>query len=76
VLLLLQALHFHPNELAETDGKHCAICQVAHAPIQLAPIPKIRFGLSRAAFLAFSADPHPIAVFASFSLFCRPPPLV
>jgi len=76
MMLLLQALHLHPNELAQTDVKHCAICQVVHAPIQVAPIPHINFGLTKAGVLSFSVDPHPRPVLASFSLFSRPPPLV
>jgi hypothetical protein len=76
ITLVVQTLHLHPNELAQTDIKHCAICQVAHAPGQVAPIPHVDFGLTRVAFVAFLADPHPKPVLASFSLFCRPPPLV
>ena len=74
--LAVQALHLHPNELAQTDVKHCAICQIAHAPAQVAPIPHFTFGLTRSAFVTFAVDPHTKPVVASFSLFCRPPPVV
>jgi hypothetical protein len=76
VMLLSQALHVHPNDFTQTDVKHCTVCQLAHAPIQATPIPHLTFGLARTAFLSLSADRHPKLVLASFSLFCRPPPLV
>ena len=76
ITLVVQALHIHPNELAQTDVKHCAICQVAHAPIQIASIPRITYGLSPAAFVVVAADAVPKAALASFSLFSRPPPPV
>ena len=75
ITLAVQALHIHHNELAQTDVKHCAICQVAHTPIQIASIPRINFGLNPAAFVVVVADAAPKAVIASFSLFSRPPPL-
>jgi len=76
ITLVVQALHLHPNELAQTDVKHCAMCQVVHAPVQVAPVSQINFGLTTTAFLNFFASPHPKAILASFSLFCRPPPMV
>jgi hypothetical protein len=76
ITLVAQALHLHPNELAQTDVKHCVICQVAHAPVQVAPVAHITFGLIQTAFLSVLADSRPKPVLVSFSLFCRPPPLV
>jgi hypothetical protein len=76
ITLVVQAIHLHPNEPAQTDFKHCAICQVAHAPIQVVPIAHVAFGLTTTALFSPSADSHPKPILASFSLFCRPPPLV
>src|SRR5260370_18419070 len=76
ITLVAQALHLHPNELAQTDVKHCVIGQVAHAPVQVTPVAHITFGLIRTAFLSVLADSRPKPVLVSFSLFCRPPPLV
>jgi hypothetical protein len=76
ITLVVQAIHLHPNEHPQTDFKHCAICQIAHAPIQVAPITHIAFGLTTTALLSLTADSHPKPILATFSLFCRPPPLV
>jgi hypothetical protein len=70
-----QAFHLHSNELAN-DAKHCTICQVAHAPVQVVSTVHVTFGLTTTALFIFSHDPDPQPVLASFSLFCRPPPLV
>ena len=70
-----QAFHLHSNELAN-DAKHCTICQVAHAPVQVVSTVHVTFGLTTTALFIFSHDPDPQPGLASFSLFCRPPPLV
>jgi hypothetical protein len=49
---------------------------VAHAPVQAATVATVALGLPIAAFFVFSNHPDPKPVLASFSLFCRPPPLV
>jgi nicotinamide riboside transporter PnuC len=73
--VVAQAFHLHTNELAN-DAKHCTICQVAHAPAQVATVVHVAFGLTTTAFFRFSKDPGPQPVLVSVSLFSRPPPLV
>jgi hypothetical protein len=68
------ASHFHPNDLS--DAKHCSVCQVAHAPMQVVSQAHIIFGLTATAFIAVSAQPSSKAFLTAFSLFSRPPPLV
>jgi formate/nitrite transporter FocA (FNT family) len=75
IAIVAQAFHLHSNDLAN-DAKHCTICQVAHAPVQAATVATVALGLPIAAFFVFSNHPDPKPVLASFSLFCRPPPLV
>lgn len=75
ITLVAQTLHLHPNELANTDFKHCAVCQLAHAPATVASLGHISFGLTTLAALSLAAHPHLKPVLASFSLFSRPPPL-
>jgi hypothetical protein len=75
VAVVAQAFHLHPNELAN-NAKHCSICQVAHAPVQVVPVAQLSLSLTATAFLSLSADPDPKQGLDSFSLFCRPPPLV
>jgi hypothetical protein len=75
IAILAQAFHLHPNELAN-DAKHCTICQVAHASVQVMPAAQLSFDLTATAFLNVSADPDPKQVLDSLSLFCRPPPLI
>ena len=70
-----QAFHLHPNDLAD-DAKHCAVCQVAHAPVQVAPVAQLNFALSTKVLFSLSPDPDPKQGEDSFSLFCRPPPAV
>jgi hypothetical protein len=68
-----QAFHLHPNELAN-DAKHCTICQLAHAPAQVATVAHVALGLTTTAFFKFAKDPGPKPILASVSLFSRPPP--
>ncbi len=75
IAVVAQAFHLHPNDLAN-DAKHCTICQVAHAPAQVAPVADVTLGLSTTALFIFSNDPDPKPFVALFSLFSRPPPLV
>jgi hypothetical protein len=73
--IIAQAFHLHSNELAP-DAKHCTICQVAHAPAQVATVAHVALGLTTTAFFRFSEDLSPKPILASVSLFSRPPPLV
>jgi hypothetical protein len=70
-----QALHAHADELSG-DAKDCAICQVAHATVQVTPVAQLNLNFTAAISLSFSADPDPKQGPDSFSLFCRPPPSV
>jgi hypothetical protein len=70
-----QTLHAHPDEFS-AGGKHCSVCQVAHAPAHKVSTVPVSFGLARTLFLVFFNTPDTRSVAASFSLFCRPPPLV
>jgi hypothetical protein len=73
--IVAQAFHLHPNELAP-DAKHCTICQVAHAPAQVATVAHVALGLTATAFFRFSKDLSPKPILTSVSLFSRPPPVV
>jgi hypothetical protein len=75
IAIVAQSFHFHPNDLAN-GAKHCAICHVAHAPVQVVSVVHVSLGLGTTVFFSFSSDPDPKLVLASFSLFSRPPPLV
>jgi hypothetical protein len=68
-----QALHSHPNELAG-DAKHCATCQIAHAPAKVGPVFELVSRPAATVFLVSLSKCQPKALFASFSLFSRPPP--
>jgi hypothetical protein len=70
-----QAFHLHPNDLAN-EAKHCTICQVAHAPAQLAPVAKLPVVLALAILPVLSPHRDPKQRLDAFSLFSRPPPLV
>ncbi|HEY6305416.1 MAG TPA: hypothetical protein VI488_03030 [Candidatus Angelobacter sp.] len=75
ITVAAQTFHAHPDEFS-AGGKHCSVCQVAHAPARAASTVHVAFGLARALFFIFFNQPHQKSVVASFSLFCRPPPLV
>jgi hypothetical protein len=68
-----QTFHAHPDELA--TGKHCAVCQLAHAPAQRASTVHVAFGLTQGVFFTFISHSGPRSIASSFSLFSRPPPL-
>jgi hypothetical protein len=70
-----QTFHAHPDEFS-AGGKHCSVCQVAHAPAQKVSTVSVAFGLARTSFFVFFNHLDPQSIVASFSLFCRPPPLV
>jgi hypothetical protein len=70
-----QTFHAHPDEFS-AGGKHCSVCQVAHAPAHRVSTVHVAFGLARTLFLVFFNHPDPQSVAVSFSLFSRPPPLV
>jgi hypothetical protein len=75
IAVVAQSSHLHPNDLAN-DAKHCTICQLAHAPVQVVSVVHVAFGLTTTALFTVSADLDPKPALASFSLFSRPPPLV
>jgi hypothetical protein len=69
-----QTFHAHPDELS-TTAKHCAVCQLAHAPAQRTSTVHVTFGLARTLAFILSGDPNPQSQVSPFSLFSRPPPL-
>jgi hypothetical protein len=75
ITVAAQTLHAHPDELS-AGGKHCSVCQVAHAPAQKLATVHVAFGLARTRFFIFFNHPDPQSAVAPFSLFCRPPPVV
>lgn len=70
-----QTLHSHQDELS-ADARHCTICQVAHTAAQVAPVAPVAVTLTTTSFLISSVASDPKQGPDSFSLFCRPPPLV
>jgi hypothetical protein len=74
IAIVAQSFHLHPNDLAN-DAKHCTICQVVHAPVQVVSAVHVAFRLAFTVFFTRSSDLGPKPVLASFSLFSRPPPL-
>jgi hypothetical protein len=69
-----QALHFHANELS--NHENCVVCQVAHAPTAAGPVVLLTVVLAVAAFLGLASISSPQLSLHTFSLFCRPPPIV
>ncbi len=70
-----QTVHHHPGDAAN-DAKHCPTCQMAHSIFQVVSVGLLCIALKTTAYVTFSADPGPKSARISFSLFCRPPPLV
>jgi hypothetical protein len=70
-----EAFHVHPHDPL-SDAKHCATCQVAHAPAQVAPVAHLDVVLTDAAFHSLSENPDPKQGSDAFALFCRPPPVI
>jgi hypothetical protein len=70
-----QTLHFHSNDLTN-EAKHCTVCQVAHAPAQLAPVAQVPVVHAFAILPVLSLNRDPKQRLDAFSLFSRPPPLV
>jgi hypothetical protein len=68
-----QAFHSHPDDLAG-DARHCAACQVAHAPARIAPVAHLFVHRTITAFVGTFARPDLQQGPDSFPLFCRPPP--
>lgn len=78
VLLLVaavgaQSLHLHPDELAP-DGKHCPLCQVAHAAVQIVSIVQLHVAMQAAGYLFVPANIDRKLPSDSTPLFSRPPP--
>lgn len=69
----VQVLHSHSGDLAG-DVKHCAACQVAHAPARVSPIAHLLVPITSAIFVGSSASSGCKQNLDSFPLFCRPPP--
>src|ERR1700686_1225458 len=69
-----QAFHSHSGNVA-SEAKQCSVCQVAHAPLQLVLTAPLLLVFKTTALLPNVAVLEPRCVLASFSLFCRPPPL-
>lgn len=70
-----QAFHLHTKDLAN-EAKHCTICQVAHAPAQLAPVAQVPVVQAFAILPILFSNRAPKQRLDSLSLFSRPPPLV
>jgi hypothetical protein len=75
IAVAAEAVHSHPHNLA-SDAKHCATCQVAHAPAQVAPVAHLDVVLTDAACHPLSGNPDPKQGSDAFALFCRPPPVI
>jgi len=78
VLLLVaavgaQALHLHSNELAP-DGKHCPLCQVAHAAVQIVSMVQLHVAMQATGYLFFPASIDRKLPSDLTPLFSRPPP--
>jgi hypothetical protein len=74
ITVAAQALHLHPNELGN-EAKHCTICQVTHAPVEVMPVAPVAVPLTASAHLLVSfGDLDPKQSLNSASLYCRPPP--
>jgi hypothetical protein len=69
----VQVLHSHSGDLAG-DVKHCAACQVAHAPARVSPIAHFLVPITSTIFVGSSARSGCQQGPDSYPLFCRPPP--
>ena len=68
----VQSMHLHP---AGTETKDCSLCQVATSTIVALLVVLLLVVVRTIAPLHHSEEADPVAVFASFSLFSRPPPV-
>jgi len=74
VPMFAQAFHVHRGDLAG-ETRQCSVCQVAHAGLQPVLIVPLLVTFKLVAFLPALAAPEAKCGLASFSLFCRPPPV-
>src|SRR5258708_37858230 len=72
--MFAQAFHVHRGDLAG-ETRQCSVCQVAHAGLQPVLIVPLLVTFKIVAFLPALAAPEAKCGLASFSLFCRPPPV-
>jgi hypothetical protein len=75
IAVAAQALHSHTNELAG-DAKHCATCQIAHAPANVGLVFQLVSRPAATVFLVSLSRCQLKTFLTSFYLFSRPPPAV